>query len=126
MRKLPLALLVVACTWVGAGNAWALTYDYYHASANTSAYWPYCSTSGGCPVAHQASQHSIREASARTVNGRTVCTATWAGNTTNQDTALVCSADVAYKELCGCVLRRAYSRGAYDVGQPYGRARDVW
>lgn len=125
MGRLLLAMLAFSCMWVGATSAWALTFDYYHASETTSDYWPYCSTSGGCPVAYQASQHSIQEASART-SGNTVCTATWAGNTTNQDTALVCSGDLAYKSLCGCTYRRAYSRGTYDGPRPFGRARDVW
>lgn len=121
MGALRLGLVVAAFVGVYALPSSALaTEDYYFGSPTSNVYWPYCGSSS-CPVASQPCclGFFLNESSARTVNTRTVCAATF-------DTAVVCSNDVAYKALCACEIRRAYSRSTVGGYQPQGRARAVW
>ena len=90
---------------------------YYFGSPTNNLYWPYCGNP--CYIEAMDLGEFLNESSARTVNTRTVCAATL-------DTAVVCSSDVAYKALCGCQIRRAYSRSTYWNPVPQGRARGAW
>lgn len=105
-------------------GAWAGE-DYYHGSPTWNQFWPYCSNSS-CPVRSMGYFESLTEASARSVNNRTVCTSTKEYFSNAQDTALTCSSGLAYKSLCGCYLRTAYSRSTDNNPVPEGRARGLW
>ncbi len=95
------------------------TEDYYFGSPTNNLYWPFCGDPCYIEAQDCCLNQFLTESSARTVNTRTVCAATF-------DTSVVCSNDLAYHAYCGCTLRRAYSRGTYYGYQPQGRARAVW
>lgn len=119
MKAFRMALIVAVVMGVCAipSSAQAAE-DYYFGSPTNNLFWPYCSNSS-CPAPIMGLGQFLTESSARTVNTRTVCAAT-------PDTQVVCSSDVAYKALCGCYIRRAYSRSTYNNPVPQGRARGAW
>lgn len=91
---------------------------YYHGSPTNNVLWPPC-LSANCEVAAMDLGQFLVESSARTVNGNTVCAATF-------DTSVVCSGDLALKPLNGASIRRAFSRGTVDNPRPQGRARGAF
>lgn len=111
-----LIVAVLVAVWAMPSSAQAGE-RYYFGSPTNNLYWPFCGDP--CYVESMDLGEFLTESSARTVNTRTVCAATF-------DTAVVCSSDLAYKALCGCYIRRAYSRGTYWNPVPQGRARGVW
>lgn len=110
-----LAVMLAAVLGLAVPSAAFATNDYYFGNESTNYYWPYCATSN-CQFEYEGLAFYLFESSARTLNGQTVCAATF-------DTAVVCSSTLAYKALCGCSVRNGYSRAAYNSFVPYGHAR---
>lgn len=108
--------IVVVCLSATPSTAQANEY-YYFGSPAVNLHWPTCGNP--CYVEREGSLRRLTESSARTVNGRTVCAATYG-------TSVVCSDDLAVKHLCSCAFNEAYSRGTYYNPVPQGRAQVKW
>lgn len=114
--------LAVALATVATTPATASAADYYYfGNASTNYDWPYCGASGCVGMAANYA-FNISESSARTINGNTVCTFSY-DNPTLTPTAVVCSASLAVKPLCGCVSRFGASRSTVGNPVPRGRAQ---
>jgi len=129
-RRIVAALVVLAAAVASVGLAASpasAASQYYFGNASTNLSWPYCSSSSGCPGPVAAERHTLTATSARTVNGRTVCTTALNYPGGEQSGAVVCSASLAVKDnFCGCVSRWGWSRSTYDNPVPQGRAQQTW
>jgi hypothetical protein len=125
-RHLPfISLFAVIAVIAGLPSVANATDRYYWGSPGNDQSWPSCSSTTGCNTAKDGSYFNLSETSARTVNGNSVCTfsADYPGLGT---TAVVCSASLAVKPLCGCQPRYGISRGTFDNPVPLGRAQVVY
>lgn len=110
------ALTAASLVFMG-GSAQAAEF-YYFGGASFNETWPFCGNTT-CYAPSDPSYRYVQESSARTINGNTVCAATF-------DTAVVCSNSLAVKSLCGCQLRDSYSRSTVGGAQPRGRAQTLY
>ncbi len=79
---------------------------------------------GSEPAVRSSDRHSLTQTSVRSLNGRTVCTAS-SDTAGFRDSAYVCSTDLAIHSYCGCTLRHGLATGN-DGSLAQGRARIDW
>lgn len=113
LKAVGVAGVLAASSWALPSAAQAAEY-YYFGDPTANLIWPPCGSP--CYVEQDAAYRYLTESSARSVNTRTVCAATY-------DTAVVCSSDLAVKPLNGQTSRLAYSRATVNGPLPQGRAR---